>query len=378
MTSYPVHSIRIHTSNSLFVDFPDGRLLRIDQEGRWSSWQNGDALYRRTLNGEIIKISDQTYNKIAENIQSKIFQRIKELLILIRKKIGDQSNELYLSSGNYIKVKNWIQKAIHRLSKPLGYEKKLYEKAYPKGIQILPPDRYRDLVIQPAFGCPSGNCTFCAFYKNKRFRVRSDQDFSLHLQAVKNLFGAAIKYRNGIFLDSGSALSLSQRRITKVLDAIEKTLPNTKRGVAAFLDPNHSPKRGAREYAALKKRGLAQVTIGLETGYPQLRKKLGKSKDLASLKETINALKKAGIQVALTVLVGAGGADYIDIHKSKTIRFIQNLNLTPEDIIYLSPLRGALSPSSLRSETAAFKDSLKYITNSRISPYNMDRFYYFS
>lgn len=378
MSPIPEQNIQIYSGHSLFIEMPEKLSLRIDREGRWSSYQNGLALYRRTLDSKIIKVKERSYSLVTLEESVKIIGEISKLLKVISHKIGRSPSELRLSRNTETDLKKWILKSIKWLHKPIEIEIQRFNNAYPEGIQILPPDRYRDLVIQPALGCPSGQCTFCAFYKNKRFRVLSDIEFGRHIVAVRNLFGENIGQRNGIFLDSASALSLSQRSMIRILDEIAEIISNNKRGISTFLDPDHAPKRNLKDFIALKDRGLSQVTIGLETGCPALRKKLGKSEDLSILKRTVKALKDAGIQVALTILVGAGGSVFTEDHHNKSIKCLQDLELSKRDIIYLSPLADSLSPSRLTTEMAKFKHSLKKVTNARISPYHMERFYYFS
>jgi hypothetical protein len=378
MPAIPIHNIQIFSGSSLFIELPDNRSLRLDREGRWSSYQDGLALYRRTLDSKVIKVQKQTYSFVSPEESDKIIGDILKVLEIISHEIGHSSSILDISKNNEADVKLWIQKSIAFLHKPNDLEVQLFNMAYPEGIQILPPDRYRDLVIQPALGCPSGQCTFCAFYKNNRFRVLSDIEFDRHLEAVQNLFGENIGERNGIFLDSASALSLSQRRMITILDKIVSIIPDNKRGVAAFLEPDHAPDRTPNDYLDLKNRGLKQVTIGLETGNNKLRRQLGKNGELTKLASEVLTLKAADIQVALTVLVGAGGTDYTTKHLNDTIGFIRDIGLSKKDIVYLSPLTGSLPPDKLISELSVFRTSLKKVTSAHISPYHMERFYYFN
>jgi len=377
-TIYTDHPTQIYINKSLFIELSEEQSLRIDRNGRWSSWQIGDHLYRRTYDSQIVSIKDGNYTLLSDEKHFPITQKIRDVLQSLSQKLHNGDIDFSLPVNKLNIIKEWINKSIIWSRNSVEYEKRLFHTAYPEGIQILPPDRYRDLVIQPALGCPSGNCTFCAFYKNNRFRIKSDNEFRRHIEAVKNLLGENIHDRNGIFLDSASALSLSQRRMINVLNLINNFFPNSKRGIASFLDPDHAPFRTVSDFLELKKRGLSQVTIGLETGSPSLRKMLGKSDNLEILKKTVDALKAADIQVALTVLIGAGGMGKVDHHRGETVNLIKNLDLSKPDIIYLSPLNGSIPTDRINSEMAAFKDILKEIIPSHISPYNMERFYYFS
>ena len=122
-----------------------------------------------------------------------------------------------------------------------------FEAAYPEPVVILPPDRYQDLVIQPALGCPHGECSFCAFYRDRAFRILSDPEFERHLEGIQTLLGSAIGLRDGIFLGSANALAIPQPTLIDRLRSVAKQLGPRKRQVAAFWDPDHSPTRTAAD-----------------------------------------------------------------------------------------------------------------------------------
>ncbi len=367
----------IFTNSSLFLEFPDDRSLRIDREGRWSTWQSGDALFRRTLDSRIVRLNQGNYSMCADDEAVKVRNEIQQILQEVQ--TGDKDDLQFQDTEESRKLfEKWIHKSLEWLQKPSGQEIEKFQKAYPENIQILPPDRYRDIVIQPARGCPYAQCTFCAFYKNHQFRVLTDEEFEEHIHLVEELLGSTISQRTGIFLDSASALSLSQRRMKSILERLSGLFPNLRRGVAAFLDPDHSPMRSIADYRELAGLGLSQATIGLETGFPELRSVLGKNGDLGQVKESIQTLKNAGIQIALTILIGAGGEKYLNEHKEMTIQFIHDMELTKRDLIYLSPLAGSLSAAKMEEEMSSFKWFLKQQTNARILPYHMERFFYFS
>jgi len=380
MAAQTYNQIEVSGGSSLFLEWPSGKSIRIDTEGRWASYQTGRALYRRTLDAKVIKQVGKNYFLVKE-------EDAREISDNILGQIGHLMDELRTGSleieypGQEITTQNLedrLRETLEWMQKPEDSEKERFEAAYPEEIMILPPDRYRDLVIQPALGCPYAQCNFCAFYKNHTFRVMKEDELDAHIEAVKKLFGRTLQFRNGIFLGSASALSLSQRRVTQILKKVDGLLPNNRRGVAAFLDPDHAPDRDLPDYQEMSHLGLTQATIGLETGLPELREKLGKQANLDRVNTAIRFLKRANIQVVLTVLVGAGGRAYTDAHRFATKRYIENARLSKKDIVYLSPLEDSLTPTQMSQEVKRFRKTLRENTPARISPYNMDRFYYFA
>ena len=252
-----------------------------------------------------------------------------------------------------------------------------FERAYPEPVEILPPDRYRDIVVKPALGCPNAGCSFCAFYAGKRFKPMSRADFLAHLDGVECVFGPLLRGRTGVFLGSASAASLSNARLLEVLHTLRERWGELPKGVATFLDPDHAPKRGVAEWQALADAGMTRVVSGLETGLGSLREQLGKSADLDAFVHTISDQKAAGLPVGLTVLVGVGAADVHVAHREETARAIERMPLDGHDLVYVSPVAGSTPEAELKQETTAFTRALRQVTKAAVAPYAMQRFGYY-
>ncbi|WP_153301350.1 radical SAM protein [Endozoicomonas arenosclerae] len=257
-------------------------------------------------------------------------------------------------------------------------QSELYRSVYPEDVPILPPDRYRDLVVQPLIGCPNRACTFCAFYKDKPFRVLTEQQWQMHLSGIERLAGALPGDRDGVFIGSANAMALSQRRLVACLDSIEQKLGLLKRGIAAFSDPDYSVQRSQTQWQTLSEKGLVQLVVGLETGWGELRGKLGKAADLSKVYRAVKDYQSAGISVGLTVLAGVGEVENAEEHRAETCRWIEALNLGRSDKVYVSPLseNGHSSEFALR-EAERFQDDLSEHSEAKVIPYQMQRFHYY-
>jgi len=109
-------------------------------------------------------------------------------------------------------------------------------------------------------------------------------------------------------------------------------------GLYAFLDGFSGDKKNLEEYQTLKSLGLKRIYIGLESGNNDLLNflhKPGKSEDAVS---AVHEIKKAGLSVAIIILLGAGGKKYEAVHIRDTIIIINQMNLDADDIIYFSEL----------------------------------------
>ena len=357
--------------------------LTLDSEGRWRTFRFADRKFRRLVDGHIVELIDDTLKDLSGNAVSAVNAMIKHHSKILTTKA--KSRQISQDSCNIYDPKiqaEFFRRAAEFSSGRYNLIRDLYLEAYPEPITMLPPDRYRDLVLLPATGCPrssSGNCTFCTLYPNSGFHVFSSTEFQTHIERVKQLFGNAVEERTGAFLGSASALSLSQRRLLNVLQIIQDEFGSFKRGIAAFFDPYLSPKRTKEEYLELRDLGLKQVTIGLESGSGILRQSWGKPADLMPLRETISILKESGIQVALTVLTGFHIENNYLNHCDETVGFVKLLSLDHNDIVYLSPLDPSpVSSSVSEKQIIALKRKLRLVTHAKVVPYLVKKFRYYA
>jgi hypothetical protein len=66
-------------------------------------------------------------------------------------------------------------------------------------VSILPPDQYLALVIQATEGCSYNRCTFCDFYRDRPFRIKSAVELRHTLREVVDFFGEAMGLRGRCF-----------------------------------------------------------------------------------------------------------------------------------------------------------------------------------
>lgn len=333
--------------------------IRLDSLGRWCTFREGAEFYRRALDGRIV------IGARAESFASKAYrglhQRIIDWLHLSGNKCEIIERAKKLTVDDYLDLAN------------------LYHEAYPERVTILPPDRYQDVVLQPARGCPNRQCTFCAFYRDKPYQVLSDEELNQHFHAVEQLLGSDFGGRDGVFLGSANALALSQRRLMPVLTRIRRMAPNLKRGIACFADPDFSARRSVSDWQVLADFGLRHVVIGLETGWPELRASLGKSGDLSKTRELVVRLQRAEIGIGITLLTGVCDSAQSKRHLDETVAFIKALNLGSRDLVYISPVskEGIVEGRAVFEQECLMK-MLKKQLSAKVVPYQMQRFNYYS
>ncbi len=84
--------------------------------------------------------------------------------------------------------------------------------------------------------------------------------------------------------------------------------------------------------------GLKRVYIGLESGHDPLLQFVKKPGHAADAIETVHAIKAAGINVGVIVLIGLGGDRFVDDHPRDTVAVLNQMSLSAGDLIYFSDL----------------------------------------
>ncbi|MFC1499482.1 radical SAM protein [Candidatus Zixiibacteriota bacterium] len=206
-------------------------------------------------------------------------------------------------------------------------------------VGILPPDQYMALVVQLTHGCQFNSCTFCTLYRDTPFSVTTDEGLHEHLAAIDSFLKAGVHLRRSIFLGDANALTLPMERLVPLIDIVIAHYQGTEPaagGMHAFLDGFSGAKKSMEEYHYLVKKGLRRTCIGMESGHDPLLQWLNKPGRSTDVVQTVDAMKVAGMQVSLVILLGAGGQEFHEAHVRDTRRLLRELPLDSSDMVYFS------------------------------------------
>ncbi|HSO26918.1 MAG TPA: radical SAM protein, partial [Anaerolineales bacterium] len=213
-----------------------------------------------------------------------------------------------------------------------------YHQVY-KPVGILPPDQYMAVVLQATEGCAFNTCTFCDFYKDRPFRIKSPSEFLEHAHAVRDYLGPGLSLRRTIFLGDANALVAPMAKLSPLMDIVHQVYDVERLGgIYAFLDGFSGQKKTRADYADLARRGLKRVYIGMESGNAELLSFLRKPGQPQDALQAVRALKAGGVAVGVIVLLGAGGRQYARRHVADTIALLNAMPLDLEDVVYFSEL----------------------------------------
>jgi radical SAM superfamily enzyme YgiQ (UPF0313 family) len=167
--------------------------------------------------------------------------------------------------------------------------------------------------LQVTLGCSHNKCSFCGTYKDKRFRIKSDERILKDIL----LFSQFGQRQDRVFLMDGDALIIPQKRLVWILERIKEHLPWVKR-VGLYANAKSIGMKSDEELKQLKVLGLGIVYLGVETGHPALLKKICKGTSRENLIRQGRRIKAAGIKVSVTVLLGIAGPEMSLDHARET------------------------------------------------------------
>lgn len=338
---------------AISVMFGTYEVLTYDRGGRlWALVRHGRT-YRRGLNGEILekrRVEGELLRRRLSDAEAvDLIDSAAARMATLRDALAVESSVRAGANG----ALEMIERASRFDAAAHLADKATFARVYDP-VGILPPDQYMAVVLQATEGCSFNTCTFCDFYRDRRFRIKSPDEFRAHAQAVRAFLGDSLLMRRSIFLGEANALAAPTRRLEAFMDIAREEIGALP--VHAFLDAFTGRKKGVEEYALLGALGLKRVSIGLESGHDPLLEFVQKPSSAADAMETVATLKQAGIAVSLIILVGLGGDRFAAGHVADTVALLNRLPLGAGDIIYFSMLvERAQAPYSKRAMEAGIR-----------------------
>ena len=190
-----------------------------------------------------------------------------------------------------------------------------------EGNCIRPPSEAYSILLQVTLGCSHNKCTFCGSYKDKRFIIKDEK---IILSDI--LFASRyMKRQNRVFLMDGDALIIPQKRLLWILENIREHLPWVKR-VGTYGNAKSIRMKSQDDLIDLRDNGLGIVYLGVESGDDEVLKEIHKNSNAQTLIEMGQKVKKAGIKLSVTVLLGIAGRGKSLKHAKETGRLLSEMD----------------------------------------------------
>jgi len=315
-----------HHAFNVFTQ-PDEDLWTFDRTGRLLGMYVSGVNYRRTLDNRFVR-------KSREMIEGETYREVSLIPWKEAENLLAQSHHLLEQAQNLpAGFADMARKVLARKMDDLEEEGERFRRIY-LPVTILPPDQYMALVLQITEGCNYNLCTFCNFYRDRPFRIKSMPEVEEHITRVLDFFAAGLTLRKSVFLADANALATPQERLVSFLEMIRTKIPQ--RRIYSFIDVFTGLKKTAEDFARLKTLGLQRVYLGVESGSADLLELLNKPQLTEDVIQLAESLKAGGLDLGLIFLAGAGGKKYHGAHLAESLELVRRLPLGKGDIVYIS------------------------------------------
>jgi radical SAM superfamily enzyme YgiQ (UPF0313 family) len=188
-----------------------------------------------------------------------------------------------------------------------------------EGMIFRPPSEADSLILQVTVGCSYNKCTFCGAYQGKRFRIKSFEEIKEDIDEVRS-------YKIGrVFLADGDALSIPQKELLQILSYLKAKLGGLER-VGIYANAKDILRKDVEELKALKDLGLRILYLGLESGDPEVLKRIKKNATVDQLIRSGKRVKESGILLSVTVILGLGGVEGSHAHAVETGKVLSEMD----------------------------------------------------
>jgi len=182
-----------------------------------------------------------------------------------------------------------------------------------EGMIFRPPSEADSLILQVTVGCSYNRCTFCGAYQGKPFRVKSFEEVKEDIDEVSS-YGSRIRK---VFLADGDALIIPQKGLIRILTSLKEKLRGLER-VGIYANAKDILRKDVDELRELKELGLGILYLGLESGNPEVLKRIKKNATIDQMVRAAKRVKESGILLSVTVLLGIGGVELSQAHAADT------------------------------------------------------------
>lgn len=181
---------------------------------------------------------------------------------------------------------------------------------------IRPPSEANSFILLAMLGCSNNTCTFCPTYKKRKFAIRNVDE------VIKD-FEEQYNCEKRVFLADGDAISMPFDDLVKILKHIRKY--DVER-VSSYITAKSALDKSLDELKQLKDLGLELVYLGLESGSDAVLKDVKKNMTVKEMIDASKLIKKAGIKLSVTVLLGLGGKEKSFLHAKATANALNQMN----------------------------------------------------
>jgi radical SAM superfamily enzyme YgiQ (UPF0313 family) len=212
-----------------------------------------------------------------------------------------------------------------------------------EGAMYRPPSEADALILQATVGCSWSHCTYCAMYRDRRYRVRDLEETLADIEAAGRSVAAQV---HRVFVADGDALAMDMTHWEAILSACRNAFPDLQR-VTTYATAMNLRDKSPADLARLRELGLRLLYIGPESGDDETLRRIAKGASFDDHMVAAKLAHEAGLKLSCIFLLGVGGTGRTREHAEASARLI-----TAMDPEFLSLLTLTVIPGTPIAELA--------------------------
>ena len=196
----------------------------------------------------------------------------------------------------------------------------IYTQLYDNTEFYRPPREEHSAFLEIAYGCSWAGCAFCDFIKDE-FKVYSLKDVARKAQ----LLSQVMEGRTRIHFLGCNPLALPQDYLLDVFMLTRRYIPQATE-YSMYARAEDVLEKGDAGLAALRRAGLTDVHMGIESGSDEVLAMHNKGETVSQMLDACHALERAGLACHISLIPGLGGRRLSAIHAQKTAEFLSQIH----------------------------------------------------
>ncbi len=190
-----------------------------------------------------------------------------------------------------------------------------------EGMIFRPPSEAESLILQVTVGCSYNKCTFCGAYREKKFRIKRFEEIKEDIDEASSY---GFPFRR-VFLADGDALIIPQKELIRILEYLKMKIRSIER-VGIYANAKDILNKRVDGLKVLKELGLGIIYLGLESGHPEVLKRIKKNATVEQMIQAAKVVKDSGILLSVTVILGIGGIELSEAHAKQTGKVLSEMD----------------------------------------------------
>ncbi len=243
-----------------------------------------------------------------------------------------------------------------------------------EGNIIRPPSEANSIILQVTVGCSHNKCTFCGAYNNKQFRIRDNT-----IDADIDFASKYCRRQKRVFLADGDALIIPHKKLINILQQIRGKLPWVNR-ISLYANGKAIRSKSETELLEMKTLGLDRLYLGLESGHDSVLQSICKKETARSMIEVAQKVRRCGLFLSVTVLLGVAGIELSQQHAISTGKVLSEMAPKQIAALTLIPIPQTKLYDEIKSGDFILPDSITILKELKtlVQSITLDRVQFFA